>query len=174
MGEIRSTLDIIMEKAKDVKVTDEEKKAFMRHEVEGMVRGLLQKYLDGVIKRERLRSEIETLSENRLEMARATLKKECLSHISPEGDNNPVFAVLEYVMKQDTAPLKKLLLKYEQDLKEERVSREQVLREQLKERGISGSAVVPNLEADPDWRVHLSETQGRFYREIVSLNTECR
>ena len=174
MGEIRSTLDIIMEKAKDVKVTDEEKKAFMKREVEGKVRGLLQKYLDGVLKRERLKSEIEALGENRLEIARSTLKKECLDRIDPEGDNDRVFEILEDVMGLDTKAIHDLLSTYQQDQEETRNKREAALRKRLEDQGISGTAVVPNLDADPEWRVLLSETQNRFYQELASLSTECR
>ncbi len=38
MGEIRSTMDIIMEKAKGLTMTDEEKEAFRKKETEGKVR----------------------------------------------------------------------------------------------------------------------------------------
>ena len=49
MAEIKSTLDIIMEKARDINVSEEEKKAFQRNEFEGKARGLLQKLLDGLL-----------------------------------------------------------------------------------------------------------------------------
>ena len=43
MAEIKSTLDIIMEKAKRFSVTEEEKKGFKRQELEGKIKGLVQK-----------------------------------------------------------------------------------------------------------------------------------
>ena len=49
MAEIKSTLDIIMEKAKKFSVTEEEKKGFKRQELEGKIKGLVQKALDGVL-----------------------------------------------------------------------------------------------------------------------------
>ena len=74
MGEIRSTLDIIMEKAERVKVTDEDKEAFMKKEAEGKVRGLLQKYLDGIINHERLKREVEAMGGERHGVATAVLR----------------------------------------------------------------------------------------------------
>ena len=47
-----------------------------------------------------------------------------------------------------------------------------VLRKRLKERGITGSAVVPNLEADPEWVSYLAEERDRFYQRIAALNKE--
>jgi len=90
MGEIRSTLDIIMEKAERVTVTDEDKDAFMKNEVEGKVRGLLQKYLDGIINQERLKREVRAMSDERYVVATTVLKKECLGRIEPGEDNRPL------------------------------------------------------------------------------------
>ena len=55
MGEIKSTLDIIMEKTKGLTMTEEEKTAFKSKEMEGKVKGALQKFLDGILDVERLK-----------------------------------------------------------------------------------------------------------------------
>ena len=168
MGEIRSTLDIIMEKAERVTVTDEERAAFMKSEVEGRVRGLLQKYLDGIINQDRLRAEVETMGGERYPVATATLKKECLGRIEPGEDNRPLLEVLESVIALDITPVNKLLLKYQQDQEEKRGHREAALKKRLKNQGISGTAAVPNLKADPEWIRYLAEAGNRFRQELAS------
>ena len=168
MGEIRSTLDIIMEKAERVTVTDEEKEAFMKSEVGGKVRGLLQKHLDGIINQERLKKEVEAMAGARYVVATAALKKECLGRIEPGEDNRPFLGVLEHVMALDTMPINKLLLKYQQEQEEKRGNRESALKERLKDQGISGTAVLPNLGADPEWTKYLSEVKARFYQRIAA------
>ncbi len=171
MGEIRSTLDIIMEKAKGVQVTDEDRAAFMRREVEGKIRGLLQRYLDGVVNEERLQSEIEALGDDRHEVAMESLRRECLERMVLDGDNRALLDILAHVAVFDTEPVEGLLLQYRQDREKKRADRESVLREQLKNQGISGSAVVPNLKADPEWIDYLAEEKDRFHQRIASLNT---
>jgi len=168
MGEIRSTLDIIMEKAERVTVTDEEKEAFMKSEVEGKVRGLLQKYLDRIINQERLKKEVEDMAGERYAVATAALKKECLDRIEPGEDNHPFLGVLEHVLAFDTMPVNKLLLKYQQEQEEKRGNRESALKEWLKDQGISGTAVLPNLGADPEWTGCLSEVKARFHQRIAA------
>ena len=64
MGEIKSTLDIIMEKTKGLTMSEEEKEAFQKKETEGKVRGFLQRYLDCVIDLERLKAELLGLGES--------------------------------------------------------------------------------------------------------------
>ena len=61
MAEIKSTLDIIMEKAKKFSVTEEEKKGFRRQELEGKIKGLVQKALDGVLDYGRFQTEVVAL-----------------------------------------------------------------------------------------------------------------
>ncbi len=166
MGEIRSTLDIIMEKAERVKVTDEEKETFMKKEIEGKVQGLLQKYLDGIVNQERLKKEVEAMAGERYAVATAALKKECLDRIEPGEDNHPFLGVLEHVLALDTTPVNKLLLKYQQEQEEKRGNRESALKEWLKDQGISGTAVLPNLGADPEWTMYLTEVGNRFRQEL--------
>ncbi|MBW1782297.1 MAG: hypothetical protein JRL30_16350 [Deltaproteobacteria bacterium] len=172
MGEIRSTLDIIMEKAKDVTVTDEEKKAFMMREVEGKVRGLLQKYLDGGLKKERLDEDLHALSDDRYEMAVAALTRECLARMVLDGDNRALLDVLGGVAGVDTRPVEELLLQYQQDHQARRADREAVLRERLEDQGISGSAVIANLAADPEWIDYLSKEKDRFHQSVATFNTK--
>jgi len=173
MGEIRSTLDIIMEKAKEVEVTDEDKAAFVKHEVEKKIRGLLQKALEGFMDVEGFQSEIEALGPDRNEMAMSALRRECLERLVLEGDNQGLLDILSRVARFDPTPVEKLLLTYQGDLDEKRADRQATLREQLKTRGIWGSALVPNLKADPDWISTSAEARDRFHRELLGLCQAC-
>ena len=96
MGEIKSTLDIIMEKTKGLSMTEEEKKELKKTEIEGKVRGLLNKFLEGILDLERLKREWSNLGEDRQEIAREVLKKECLNRIDPGADNNPLLEALAF------------------------------------------------------------------------------
>jgi len=168
MGEIRSTLDIIMEKAERVIVTDEEKDAFMKNEIEGVVQGLLQKYLDGIMNQERLKREVEAMGSERYVLATAVLKKECLGRIEPEEDNHPFLEILAHVVGLDTKPVRELLSGYQQEQEEKRGNHELSLKKRLEDKGISGTAVLPNLAADPEWTMYLSEAKDEFRKRIAA------
>ena len=169
MGEIKSTLDIIMEKTKGLTMSDEEKRAFQKSEVEGKVRGLLQKYLDGFMDLDILREEINAFGENRHKMAREALIKGCMDRIDPEEENTPIFDLLEHLSDVASGPIRKAQTEFYRDLEEGRAVREKGLMERLQERGISGSAVIPNLNADPEWVRYRSEMGERFKEKVVSL-----
>jgi hypothetical protein len=162
MGEIKSTLDIIMEKTKGLSMSDEEKKVFQKKEVEGKVRGLVQKFQDGRMDLEGLKTEIDTFEEGQYEMAREALIKECLDRIDPEADNKSVLSLLEHVVEVDPNPFHKILSEFQKDLEKEKDTRERTLRERLQEEGISGSAVSPNVEADQEWNQYMLKLKKDF------------
>jgi len=167
MAEIKSTLDIIMEKTKDLTISDEEKKEFQKKETEGKVRGFLQKFLDGLIDLDRLKMEVANLGEKRQPIAREALIHECLGRIELEADNKPLLDVLENAAGLETGSIRKVLSKYSQDLEEARRNQEKVLMRRLEETGISGTAVIPNIQADREWIQYVSELKKRVREEMT-------
>jgi len=169
MGEIKSTLDLIMEKTKGLTMTDEEKKAFKRKEVEGKVKGLLQKFFDGSMKLERFRKEVGAFGDEQYGMAKQCVAEECVGRIDPGGDNASFLNVLETIGGVDTEPLRKILAEFHKDLEKRQTDQERILRRRLKKQGISGSAVIPNIKADPEWIRFVSEMRERFHERLTSL-----
>ena len=54
MAEIKSTLDLVMEKTKNLSLSSEERQAQKNQEIESRIRGLLQKFKDRALNSERL------------------------------------------------------------------------------------------------------------------------
>ena len=172
MGEIKSTLDIIMERAKGLTVTEEEKETFQRKEVAGKVRGLLQKFLDALLDRDGFGKEWDLFEDEQKRMAREALIAECLARMEPDADNTLLLEILEHVESVSLNPLRDLLMKFHKELEKEKSRREEALRNELKEKGISGSAVIPNIMADPVWTEYLSERREAFHARLASLQKE--
>ena len=169
MGEIKSTLDIIMEKTKNLKMTDEEEREFRKRDIEGKVRGVLQKFLDGLMDSNRLKEKLNGLGEKQYTMAKEALLRECVDRMEPGADNSPILDALENAASLDTSPVKKILLEYHQDLEQQKNVREKVLENRLEERGISGTAVVPNIYSDKEWIQYLSEVKRGFREKVEEL-----
>lgn len=168
MGEIRSTLDIIMEKTKGLTMTDEERKAIQKNETEGKIRGLFQKYLDGSLDLEKVREEIAAMEGDRREMALEALKEEC-RRLDPEGDAFPYLRIIEAVLKLDTDPVKKVLSAHHDEMANRKRSWEARVMEGLRQKSISGSALVPNLRADPAWLDVVSEEKSAFHKRLSAV-----
>jgi hypothetical protein len=168
MAEIKSTLDIIMEKAKKFSVSEEDKKGFRRKELEGKIKGLIQKYVDGLMDMEKLRQDSVALRTDDEETFDQVIRQEAIDRIKPGEINAPLLEILSSAVGMDTGPIKKLLGDLDSRIKEETVRREKVLREELRKKGVSGSAVIPNLNADEGWRERMSEAARAFREELKS------
>jgi hypothetical protein len=169
MGEIKSTLDIIMEKTKGFTMTDEEKKAFKRKEVEGKVEGLLQKFLDGSMSLDRFKREVGAFGHEQYDMARDYMVEACMGRIDPEGDNAPLLDILQSIGGVETEPIRKILSEFYRELEKRQTDRQKLLRKKLEKQGISGSAVIPNIKADSEWVRRASELREKFHQKIDSF-----
>ena len=89
MAEIKSTLELIMEKTKNLTFTDEEKKASRKKEVQGKVRGFITKFMDGVMNLDTLGQGIASFEKEDQGIAKEIVVNECLSRIDPETEATP-------------------------------------------------------------------------------------
>ena len=170
MGEIKSTLDIVMEKTKHLSMSDEEKKAQKKDEAGKNIKGLIQKYKDRILDANQLEAEWNDLKSEYGLKDRQLLVNEIIDHIRLDADNSLLITFLRDVCGQDTKPLEAVMEHYLEKKLEVIQARQQELRKDLADRyHVSGAAVVPNLEVDSDWteamRVFENNSQGKFEAE---------
>ncbi len=169
MAEIKSTLDIIMEKAKRFSVTEEEKKGFRRQELEGKIKGLVQKALDGILDSERFQVEVTALRAKDKELVDQILKEEVVARLDVETNSEALLKTLEYMAGHASPFLSRVLADFEKNAEKQKESRRKAFLDDLRKRGFSGSAIVPNLNADPQWLRARSETRLQLQEEIRKI-----
>jgi hypothetical protein len=160
MAEIKSTLDLIMEKTKNLTLTPEEKENLRREEWLKKVRGWITKYLDGQVEMDWLKKEWnDTGKPERIETG---LKEELIGILDPDSDNKKLFALLEELLGLSRRPFEDALQSYQREVASEKEQRSRLLKEELARQGLSGAAVLPNLNADPDWRAWREESRRKL------------
>jgi uncharacterized protein YnzC (UPF0291/DUF896 family) len=168
MAEIKSTLDLIMERTKNLTMTADEKNAFQRKEWEGKVKGWVQKYIDGTLHLEDLKVHIES-SESQFQELRNILKEEILEHIQPESNNALLLKLLEDALDADTRPIMDLITLFQNNLSATMIERRKAIKKALEQKKISGSSVVPNLDRDSEWQEYLQKFRLDFKNQVSSL-----
>ncbi|MCU0594525.1 MAG: hypothetical protein MUC98_03550 [Desulfobacterota bacterium] len=169
MAEIKSTLDIIMEKAKKFSVTEEEKQGFKRQELEGKIKGLVQKTLDGILDTERFQVELAALQAKEKDLVDPILKEELVGRLEVETNNEALLKMLKSTAGPAWAAVEKVLADFEKKDEKQKESLRKALLDGFKKKGISGSAIVPNLNADPQWLRVRSETRVQLQEEIRKI-----
>ncbi|MDY6953935.1 MAG: hypothetical protein SWE60_20710 [Thermodesulfobacteriota bacterium] len=150
MAEIKSTLDIIMEKTKHLTLSDGEKEALQQKELAQEAKGLVQKFLDGLMNTRTVTAALESHHQDR-GLLKDLLRKEAMERVAPEADNDRVLAFLEEVLAVESGPLQKALAAFHEKIEQESVTRLKKLQQALERQGITGSALLPNLAHDPTW-----------------------
>ena len=166
MAEIKSTLDIIMEKANKFSVTEEEKQGFKRQELEGKIKGLVQKGLDGILDSERFQVELLALQTKEKDLVDQLLKEELVTRLELEGNSQELLKMLEYVAVSASSGVRKVLADFEKKGEKQKEIRRKTLLESFKKKGISGSAVLPNLDADLEWARIKAELRRQLQEEV--------
>ena len=163
MGEIKSTLDLVMEKTRHLTLSQKEKEGQKQIEVNKRLKGLLQKYQDNLLREEHLGQELESL--------RKTFDlnvKEMLSHILLDGlklgsNNISLLELLSTICGLEVSGLEELFHDFQNTIEIAAQKRiEEVKASLAKKRLISGSAVVPNLEIDSEWLAEVQGIKGKF------------
>ena len=173
MTEIKSTLDLILEKTKHMTITDEEKAELRQKEIRRKIKGWIQKYKDHTLKLDTLRKELnQTEQEYDTENVKNLMKIDLILSVQPEQDNTPIYELLEQLLGENTDILSRLLDTFYQRIDEEKKRIAAKIGSTLAEKGISGSAVIPNPFSDAEWETLYSELLGDFttQRNLIAGN----
>ncbi len=168
MAEIKSTLDIIMERTKNLTMTDEEKASVRRKEAEGKVKGWIQKYQDGAIGLDTLKSDFKKEVTEYPEVLRI-LKTQLLDCVKLNGDNGRVLRLLEDILGISTERIENIIQSSNRKMDILRIKRIEGLGEELKERKIYGSSVIPNPNHGGNWQKSMLEAESDLRKQLKSL-----
>ena len=174
MGEIKSTLDLVMEKTKNLNLSNEEKQEHQTKEIAGRLRGLLQKFKDQLITMEQFNSEYRILSKeyNLAGAQNKHLIKEVCGQIKLGQDNQMLFDLLSQYTDSSLEGIISVIKNFNKELEAAAGQQTKTLKGELaKTHFISGSAIVPNLERAPAWRQKAGEIEAQYIRLLEAEKT---
>lgn len=163
MGEIKSTLDLVMEKTRHLTLSQEEKMAQKRTEVTKKLQGMLQKYHGNLLKKENLKKEVDNLKTDYDLNVDDILAKLLLNSLKLGQDNTTFTELLGEMFGLSFSGLETALQNFKNTVKSATKERlEQMKTDLYKKRLISGSAVVPNFEKDRRWLSTLGHIKAEY------------
>jgi hypothetical protein len=169
VGEIRSTLDLVLEKTRNLTLSEEEKRNLAREELDKKIRGIVGKCLDDLLPSDRIREELESIESNEPDLPYKLFTVHLLAHVDLDVDISQILSALKEVVGSDPASLEVLQQKYKTEKEVTRSSFAEETLSGLNKRGVSGSAVVPNLDGIPEWVQFQRELSKRYREKIGGL-----
>jgi hypothetical protein len=165
MAEIKSTLELVMERTRNLSMSDEDKREQAAKEFKDAVNRLCLKYLDRQIDLDGFQRDFSRLDSG--PGARAEAAAEIARRLDPTADNGPVLDLIRHGLDYDISGFETILGHFQERVQVEDVRAADQVRMSLLDRGISGSAVTPNLETDRHRTAKLGELVGAFGEELA-------
>ncbi|MEW6672617.1 MAG: hypothetical protein AB1427_13000 [Thermodesulfobacteriota bacterium] len=163
MAEIKSTLDLVMEKTRHLRLSREEKEAQNLNAFKKKLNGLLQQYGDKVFDLNRFGEEFKELESGFDIDAASCLKNEILDKLTLEQPGDRFMGLLGDFCGADTEKLNATINAYQTARGAAAEKRTAQIKAVLAEnRHISGGAVIPNLDADSHWRREVQAIRNEF------------
>lgn len=167
MGEIKSTLDLVMEKTKHLSLSSEERQKQKSSEIEKRIKGLLQKYHDQTLSKDNLNAEFAQLKKEYSLSDDTQVINSILNQLDLDKNNHQLVALLNEYCAEDLVAIESVLNEYQDEINSVASYRMVQLREDLAQKHfISGSAVVPNLQADDTWLEETAEIRSKFEEKL--------
>ena len=168
MAKIKSTLDLVMERTKNLAMSREDREALQRKEWEDKARGWARMLIDQKITIDELMKEF-TVESSRYGALADILHVELTRHIDPDADNSIILKALTEVIGLEVKPFTDFINDYHARYELYRQEHQVRLLSELKARGISGTALVPNMDHDEVWTAFVKGLKDRFRHEIQAL-----
>lgn len=166
MAKIKSTLDIVMERTRNLTMTEDDRDALRKKDLTDRIRGWVQLLVDGRHSLRDLKSAYTGESAQSPEAA-DILRRELLGHIDPDTDNHAVLEAYEDVLGLGGGPVMEAVRAYREAAGKAMCEHRGRLSGVLAAAGVSGTAVVPNIQADPEWKAFSARMRDQFRRSLV-------
>jgi hypothetical protein len=155
MAEIKSTLDLVMEKTKHLKLSPEEKLEMQLQDLLKKVPGYVELVLDGALTPELLLDQINTAPPEIAEQFRGEIARQLAMTLDLSEKTDPLIPALEILAETAwsdlLAEVKRCRPKYRKARDDSQVLAKTRILGNLAAAGIRGSAVAAKLEHDESW-----------------------
>jgi hypothetical protein len=168
MAKIKSTLDLVMERTKNLALSPEDRDAQQRKEWEDKARGWARMLIDQNITIDGFMKEF-TVESSRYSALAEILHAELIRHIDPDGDNSIILKALTEVFGFEMKPFADFINDYHAQHELYRREHQVRLLSEFKAKGISGTALVPNMDNDEVWLNFAKGLRDGFKQKIQAL-----
>lgn len=155
MAEIKSAIELAMERTRNLVMDEEEKKQLARKDLEDKLRAIARRFLEGMIDRERFLRDYDDIRGDKREK-RALLSDLVIQGFETSFDNVLLFDLLELLGEDAGQGLGNEAKALKAGFRKELETREADIREDIMKRlrkmDISGSAVEPNVAEWKEWK----------------------
>jgi hypothetical protein len=173
VGEIKSTLELAMERTKKFAISEKEKEEMKQKEVLQKATGLFHRYREGHLPLNEIMREIERMEKKTATTVKEFLLSQWIDALSLEGDVERILKGIESLKQRSINEVKgkfySLLSQYHEEKENAKEEVTIQFTEALRKDGISGSAVEPKLEGSELWKKEIEKLDQSYRMKLEEI-----
>jgi len=170
MAEIKSALELAMERSQKIAISDQERQEFKQRECEQKATALFHRYIEGHLALHEVLKEIERMDEKTRAVTTEILLSQWIDALSLNGEEERLLMGIESLkgrsLDQVRERLHHLARCYSEAKAKACQKAKDEMAEELRGTGIYGSAVEPNITENQEMK-NLLEGIDRAYQEQI-------
>lgn len=178
MGEIKSTLELAMERTKKFVLSEKEKEEMKQKEVRQKATSLFHRYRERHLSSNEIQKEIERMKKSIQSAVKELLLSQWIDALSLDDEDDRILKGVEALKERRIGEIKQkfrqLLSQYRTEKEKTREETKARLIEALRKEGIYGSAVVPNLEASELWKTEKERLNQPYRIKLEAIRQQLR
>ena len=175
MAEIKSAIEIAMERTRGLRLSSAEKEKLKEEEFQSRAHALVNRFLDVDLHFREVQKELDKYSSKQRIQLERIMVRDLTEALDLDRDNDLVFQGIEILSpdKTGTIPrIKELTNEYQQKRKGALRETAEILRTKWANLGISGSAVVPKVAESPEFADALRAFRPPYEERLRALKNK--
>ena len=175
MAEIKSSIELAMEKTRGLHLSREEKEKLQEEELHSKAHNLVSRFLEVDFHLKEVEKELAKYDPPQREKLEKLVLQYLIEAIQLDRDNDLIFQGIESFQEKSKSIIKKmreLIEEYRNRKQKDYQKTEGVLLAKLERQGISGSAVKPKIEGSREWEEAIAKFRPAFEAQLHALKKE--
>jgi hypothetical protein len=177
MAEIKSAIELAMEKTKNLVIDSKEREEMAVKEIEDKVKAVIRRFTEEMIDHEDAAKELNKIQADGA-LKRTIIINSLVDQFDVHKDNKRLFTLFHALEIDLPQTIRGEFEKLNGKFREEVGDREMTIRKKIKDilagLDITGSAIEPNLDAWEEWHEEIRRTSNFFEKRIEELKDKVK
>ena len=178
MAEIKSTLELALERTKKMAISEKEKGEIRQKKLLEKAKGLFHRYREGHAPLSELQKEIERMDEKTSVAVKEFLLSQWIDALSLKDEDARLIKGIEWLkngrLEETLQRFRQLCSQYQREMEKIRQETRTQLVEALKREGIAGSAIEPNVVGNLLWKEAVEKLDHLYGEKLEEIRKQLR